>query len=334
MLKKKFFTAHGAEVCINNDYIIFMSSLLPVSTNEPKPEKLYSNIHTKVVISQIRSDLYKKSGIYAFINTVNRNRYIGSGVNLYRRFLDHLKGRSSNLRLQKAFKRHGINKFDFVVYAFAKYSVPLITDMETLFMSYFPKDKLYNFKYDAASMYGYKHTDESIAKMKKRFLDPQNHPMFEKTHSQESKNLISKPGVLNPMYGRKHSESTKTLISNKLSSPVSLYDNNNTYILTFNNNVQLSEFLGCAKSTIGLYVKTGKLFKKKYYFKKENNTSKISNHPGSIPISLYDKYNKFIQDFNSQRELSVFLKCDKTTVASYLKSGKLFRNLYYLKKKE
>ena len=101
------------------------------------------------------------------------------------------------------------------------------------------------------------------------------------------------------MYGRKHSESTKTLISNKLSSPVSLYDNNNTYILTFNNNVQLSEFLGCAKSTIGLYVKTGKLFKKKYYFKKENNTSKISNHPGSIPISLYDKYNKFIQDFNS-----------------------------------
>lgn len=94
--------------------------------------------------------------------------------------------------------------------------------------------------------------------------------MFEKTHSLtrgvEAKNLISKPGVLNPMYGRKHSESTKTLISNKLSSPVSLYDNNNTYILTFNNNVQLSEFLGCAKSTVCLYVKTGKLFKKKYYF--------------------------------------------------------------------
>ena len=99
------------------------------------------------------------------------------------------------------------------------------------------------------------------------------------------------------MYGRKHSESTKTLISNKLSSPVSLYDNNNTYILTFNNNVQLSQFLGCDKSTVGLYVKTGKLLKKKYYFKKENNTSKISNHPGSIPISLYDKYNKFIQEF-------------------------------------
>ena len=164
-----------------------------------------------------------------------------------------------------------------MVYAFAKYSVPLITDMETLFMSYFPKDKLYNFKYDAASMYGYKHTDESIAKMKKRFLDPKNHPLFEKTHSQESKNLISKPGVLNPMYGRKHSESTKTLISNKLSSPVSLYDNNNTYILTFNNNVQLSQFLGCDKSTVGLYVKTGKLLKKKYYFKKGKVLQKSLN---------------------------------------------------------
>lgn len=73
-----------------------------------------------------------------------------------------------------------------MVYAFAKYSVPLITDLavapETLFMSYFPpwpnpelrlaragaeaKDKLYNFKYDAASMYGYKHTHLSLLRLR------------------------------------------------------------------------------------------------------------------------------------------------------------------------
>ena len=71
VLKKIFFTvhgaAHGAEVCINNDYINFMSSLLPVSTNEPKPEKLYSNIHTKVVISQGpkgKDLIYVKNQVY------------------------------------------------------------------------------------------------------------------------------------------------------------------------------------------------------------------------------------------------------------------------------
>ena len=92
--------------------------------------------------------------------------------------------------------------------------------------------------------------------------------MFGKTHSIEIKKLISKPGELNPMYGKKQLESTKVLISNRLSKPVTLYDFNNNYILTFKNNVQLSEFLGCDKSTVGKYAKSGKLYKSLYYIKK------------------------------------------------------------------
>lgn len=45
-------------------------------------------------------------------------------------------------------------------------------------MSYFPFDQLYNLTSTATSMYGYKHTEDSIAKMKARFIDPKNHPMF------------------------------------------------------------------------------------------------------------------------------------------------------------
>jgi hypothetical protein len=61
---------------------------------------------------------------------------------------------SSNVRLQRAIKAHGIDKFYFVVYALAEKTIPTITDMETLFMSYFPKEILYNFKYEASSMSG------------------------------------------------------------------------------------------------------------------------------------------------------------------------------------
>lgn len=154
--------------------------------------------------------------------------------------MDHLRGRSTNVRLQRAIKAHGIDKFSFLVYAFAEYTMSSITDMENLFMSYFPKEFLYNFKYGASSMSGLKHTEEAIAKMKKRFIDPNNHPMFGKTHSQESKILISKQGELNPMFGRKHLESSNLLISNKIRKPVTLYDINNIYILTFKSNVQLS----------------------------------------------------------------------------------------------
>lgn len=107
---------------------------------------------------------------------------------------------------------HGIDKFSFLVHAFAVYTMPSITDMKTFFMSYFPKKFLYNFKYEASSLSGYKHTEEAIANLKKRFLDPNNHPMFGKTHSQESKILISKQGELNPMFGRKHFKSSNLFI--------------------------------------------------------------------------------------------------------------------------
>lgn len=96
--------------------------------------------------------------------------------------------------------------------------------------------------------------------------------MFGKTHSQESKILISKQGELNPMFGRKHLESSNLLISNKIRKPVTLYDINNIYILTFKSNVQLSEYLGCDKSTVGLFIKTGKLYKGMYYIKKILNS--------------------------------------------------------------
>lgn len=315
------------------DDFLFLESVLPVLPHNPKPVKLYINIHTKDVISQIRSDLYKKSGIYALINSIDGKLYIGSGVNLYRRFSDHLKGRSSNLRLQRAIKVHKIKNFYFVVYAFVENSVPGITDMETLFMSYFSKEKLYNFKYEATSMAGYRHTEEAIKKMKSRFLDPKNHPMYGKSHSLDVKNLISKPGNLNPMYGKEQSNLTRSKISERLSKPVALYDADHTYILTFKSNVQLSKFLECDKSTVGDYVKSGKLFKELYYIKKDNTIKKISTHYKSIPINLYDLNNKIIQTFNSQREVSQFLNCDKTTVSSYLKSGKKYKNMYYIKKR-
>jgi group I intron endonuclease len=117
-----------------------LNSIFPVFPTEPKPVKEYFNLNNKNQISKIRSDFLNKSGIYGFINNINGKRYIGSGVDLYRRFSDHLRGRSTNIRLQRAIKAHGIDKFSFLVYAFAEYTMPTITNMETLFMSYFKKN--------------------------------------------------------------------------------------------------------------------------------------------------------------------------------------------------
>ena len=60
----------------------------------------------------------------------------------------------------------------------------------------------------ATSLKDYKHTNENEAKLKmlKRYENKSNHPMYGKTHNEETLKLISKPGSLNPMFGRQHSE--------------------------------------------------------------------------------------------------------------------------------
>jgi group I intron endonuclease len=109
-------------------------------------------------------------------------------------------------------------------------------------------------------MKGYKHTIEAIQKIKDRFSDPNNHPMFGKTHTPETRKLISKPGELNPMFGKTHSVYTRSLISNILSKSHYLYDKNNNYVLGFKNGPMLAAFLGTDKSQISRYKISGKLF--------------------------------------------------------------------------
>ena len=52
------------------------------------------------------------------------------------------------------------------------------------------------------------------------------------------------------MFGQTQTSKTRLLISNMRSTPVTIYDSNNTYLLTFKNNVELSKYLGCNKSTL------------------------------------------------------------------------------------
>jgi group I intron endonuclease len=122
-------------------------------------------------------------------------------------------------------------------------------------------------------MLGYKHTADAITKMKLRFIDKANHPMYGKTHSLDTLKTISKPGSLNPMFNKKHKpESLKKLSNSQSKTPLALYDiNTQELIKTFKNQVELAKEFNVYKGTIGRYVKSGKVFKGKYFIKKLNN---------------------------------------------------------------
>ena len=77
---------------------------------------------------------------------------------------------------------------------------------------------------------------------------------------------------MNPMFNKTHSDYTKNLMSLKKSlRPLGLYDENYNLIEKFSNGVQLANKFNVHKTTISRYFKSGKLFKGKFYIKEINN---------------------------------------------------------------
>ena len=70
----------------------------------------------------------------------------------------------------------------------------------------------------------------------------------------------------------------KLMLINKSIMPLGLYDENNNFIDKYSNQVELANKFGVHKTTRGKaqpkatkYIKTGKLFKNKFYIRKINN---------------------------------------------------------------
>ena len=64
--------------------------------------------------------------------------------------------------MQRAIKKYGLSCFYFVI--FETYNIKnniKLVDLETTYISFFKSEFLYNFKFIATSMLGYKHNNEA-----------------------------------------------------------------------------------------------------------------------------------------------------------------------------
>lgn len=216
-------------------------NLIPI-----KPLKTYKDLYDT---NLLKKDLSNLGGIYGLIHIKSSKQYIGSSLNLYSRLMDHIKGRNSNLKLQRSLQKYGLNNFKIVIYYFHKDPSVSLTDIETTVISAFPFSSLFNIKKEANSMLRYKHTKQAIEKMKSRFVNKINHPMLGKTHSDNTK---------------------KFYVNKKSLRPLGLYDENYNLIEKLSNRVQLANKFNVHKTTISRYIKSGRLFKGKFYVKEIN----------------------------------------------------------------
>lgn len=246
----------------------FYSSLkisLKLKYKNIEPIKVYTNINNINTVNLIKNELNNSDGVYGFLCKKNNKVYIGSSKNLVARFLEHIRGKKSNIKLQRAILKYGLHNFYYIIFEFHKIrNKNLLVEVETLFLSYFKLRYLYNFKNIATSMLGYEHSNKIRIKMKERYKIFK-HPFLGKQHTAISKKKISlaTKGENNPMYGKEHSRKTKELMAIKKSKPVYLYKYiNSKFELEeiYPNSIYLASLFNLHKTTIGKYIKNKKIF--------------------------------------------------------------------------
>jgi group I intron endonuclease len=163
----------------------------------------------------ILSSVKDKAGIYMFFNLTNGNCYVGSSINLARRFRVHMFNVGSvKLPLPLAINKYGLNNFAFLILQYCESFEEICLGLEQHYLDlYKPK---YNILKLAGSSQGFKHSPETIAKLKSMHAG-KLHPRYNTKASLDQQKLTSlalkkyylvnthhskgKKGVLSSQYG-------------------------------------------------------------------------------------------------------------------------------------
>ena len=185
---------------VTNDQPAGSSSLIPIVT--------YSDAFLNK--STILKDSKNKAGIYRWVNKVNGNTYIGSSVNLARRFRVYydfsflsVRIANSKSRIYSAILKHGYSNFQLEILEYCTKENAI--SREQYYIDLYKPE--YNLNSTAGSRLGSIYSEESRLKM--------SNSAKGRKHTEQSKNLLSlvNKGINNPNFGKTHSKETKALIS-------------------------------------------------------------------------------------------------------------------------
>ena len=145
------------------------------------------------------------TGIYAVKNRLNEKIYIGKCEDDFdKRFREHKRGFKSNIHLQRAFNKYGLENFDFII--IEECSPELCIQREMYWISYYKETK--NTLYNIAEGGRGGNTRVGMTEEEyESYLEKIRRPRSEKFKQEQSKRFSGKN---NPMYKKKITETTRT----------------------------------------------------------------------------------------------------------------------------
>lgn len=132
----------------------------------------YDNADTQKEI--IYRDNRGKTGVYRWTNLLNGNSYVGSSVNLAKRFtlyysLTYLQKQAKNSIICRALLKNGHSNFSLDILEYCEPKV--VIEREQYYIDTLKPE--YNILKRAGSTLGYKHTEETLAKLRGRVFSPE-----------------------------------------------------------------------------------------------------------------------------------------------------------------
>lgn len=273
--------------------------------------KHWDNLDIKSVQENIKLEVQNKSGIYIIINKISKNFYIGSAHpnRLYNRFRSHLFNFSGSKIIKRSVNKYGLNNFIYGIFEYIDIQ-PIIQNhtknlfiLETSYISLLSPQ--YNILTEAGSSLGYKHSEETINKMKSLFTDERRELLrqlqINRNWTQNSKDKLREIAL-----NRKSNYLTmedRIKIGKIHEKIVNVFDINNIFICTFYSINKMCNFICCSNKTIKRAINKGYIYIPTPYLKYLNDNYIL-------------KYNT-ISEINTE---------DRINQKKKLKSGLLFTN--------
>lgn len=266
----------------------------------------WENLDNHDIRNNMITHLKYKGGVYIIINKITRNYYIGSAsINrLYTRFSNHMLYYNGSKLVKRSILKYGLNNFIFgILEYYPIYNIENLQyhhyrhnlyELETMYISLLtPK---YNNLTEAGSSIGYKHTDDTIKKLKASFSKERRLLLSQLQKSRKNNwSELSKHNLSILALNRSNNYLTnkgRENISKVNSNIIKLYNINNEYICKFKNINTTSHYLCCSYKTIQRSLNIGWIYIPNIFISYLNDSYINNNNDIIKNINKEDLYYK------------------------------------------